>query len=187
MPKLSPMQRQKIRKKTKVRELDPSETVGELNIVPFLDIVVNLIMFLLMTTASVLAVVQIDAQLPTLARGVGGGGSEAQTPLNLLVSLVPNGVVVTGSGGKLAPGCTRAANSASNSIVSVRKKNGKYDWQGLTDCVLKVKKNHPDETQVKMTADPVIEYEHFVSAMDAVRHNDGEEVFPEVLIVGGVR
>jgi len=64
MPHLTPAQRQYIRKRTKVEDLDPSEMAGELNIIPFLDIVVNLIMFLLMTTTVVLAVVQIDTELP---------------------------------------------------------------------------------------------------------------------------
>ena len=48
---LSPRQKAYIRKKSKVHDLDPSEASGELNIVPFLDIVVNIIMFLLTLTA----------------------------------------------------------------------------------------------------------------------------------------
>ena len=50
MPNLSPQQRAYIRRRTRVHEPDPSELSSELNIIPFLDIVVNLIMFLLATS-----------------------------------------------------------------------------------------------------------------------------------------
>ncbi|MEZ4286788.1 MAG: hypothetical protein R3A47_01285 [Polyangiales bacterium] len=43
------------RKRTKHVDLDPSELGDELNIVPFLDIVVNLIMFLLLMVTSAVA------------------------------------------------------------------------------------------------------------------------------------
>jgi biopolymer transport protein ExbD len=62
-----------------------------------------------------------------------------------------------------------------------------YDWQGLTDCVARVKQQFPEERQVTISADPLIEYQHLVGAMDAVRLQGTEELFPEVLLSGGVR
>jgi biopolymer transport protein TolR len=79
---LSPRQKAYIRKKSKVHDLDPSEASGELNIVPFLDIVVNIIMFLLTLTAYIVATSELDARLPTTARG-GRGGVQQQASLNL--------------------------------------------------------------------------------------------------------
>lgn len=185
MAKLTGAQRQYIRKKTKVEELDPSEMAGELNIIPFLDIVVNLIMFLLMTTSSVLAVVQIETQLPSYKRGVGGRASAPQEPsLNLNVTVTENGVIVTGSGGKLAPGCTT---TASGRVLTVPKKGKDYDWAALTSCAAQVKSEFPDETQVIVSADPLIEFETVVLAMDALRAQDDKELFPQVLLSGGVR
>src|SRR5688500_19840485 len=102
---LTPAQRSYIRKKTKVADLDPSEMVGELNIVPFLDIVVNLIMFLLMTVVTVLAVTQIDSKLPDYRAGVGGRAANQEPSLNLNMTITANGLIVAASGGKLAPGC----------------------------------------------------------------------------------
>ena len=69
--KLSARQRIYVRKHTRTRDLDQSETVGELNIIPFLDIVVNLIMFLLITTEAVLLISQIESDLPKITRGRG--------------------------------------------------------------------------------------------------------------------
>src|ERR1700748_413894 len=104
MPKFTPKQRAYIRKHSKDPHLDPSEMVGELNIVPFLDIVVNLIMFLLATTEAVLLISQIESDLPKIAKGR-SKSSDVATPLNLSVSVTDGGVIVSGSGGKLAPGC----------------------------------------------------------------------------------
>jgi biopolymer transport protein TolR len=179
-------QRNYIRKRSKVQHLDPSEMVGELNIVPFLDIVVNLIMFLLATTEAVLLISQIESDLPKIARGRSRGG-DVSTPLNLNVTVTEGGVILTGSGGKLAPGCTTVEQSRN---LTVPKKGGKdYDWPGLTDCVSKIKSQFPDEDTVTVSADPQVQYEHLVAAMDAVRSRpkDKEELFPKVLVSVGVR
>ncbi len=184
MAQLTPAQRQYIRKKTKVHDLDPSEMGGELNIIPFLDIVVNLIMFLLVTIISAVAIAQIESQLPEYRRGVGSRSAAPEATLNLNVTVVQAGVIVTGSGAKLAPGC---GTTASGNVITVPKKNGQYDWQGLTDCAARVKSEFPEERQVIITADPLIQYEHLVAAMDALREKGSEELFSEVLISAGVR
>lgn len=182
--KLTPLQRSMVRKKTKEHFPDPSEMAGELNIVPFLDIVVNLIMFLLATTAVVLQTAEIEAQLPQLNRGVGRRSNEPTSTLNLNITVTDSGVIVTGSGGKLAPGCQTVA---AGRVITVPKKNGDYDWEGLTECAAHVKREFQDETQVIVGADPSIHYEHVVHAMDAVRAKGNEELFPDVLLSAGIR
>ncbi len=97
MAHFTPKQRAYIRKRSKKVHVDPSETVGELNIVPFLDIVVNLIMFLLATTEAVLLIAQIESDLPKLARGR-SKGADVATPLNLNITVTDAGVIVSGSG-----------------------------------------------------------------------------------------
>jgi biopolymer transport protein TolR len=184
MPKYSPRQRGYIRKRSKIVELDPSEMAGELNIVPFLDIVMNLIMFLLATSEAVLLISQIESDLPKISRGGGKPKDSVQTPLNLNVTVTGNGVIVSGSGGKLAQGCEGTEISAN---ITVPKKKELYDWPGLTACVQKVKSQFDDEDSVTVSADPQIEYEHIVAAMDAVRSKGDKELFPRVLISVGVR
>lgn len=185
MPKLTPQQRAYIRRRSKYHEPDPSEIAGELNIVPFLDIVVNLIMFLLATSEAVLAIIQIEAQLPQLSGG-GAPKDKKEPGLNLNVTVTENGVIVTGSGGKLAPGCQDVATGR---VITVAKKDGKYDWAALTDCVTKIKAvpQFADENEVIIGADPMIQYEHVVAAMDAVRGTADKELFPQVLLSAGVR
>jgi len=184
MPNFTPRQRAYIRKRSKVPDLDPSEMMGELNIVPFLDIVVNLIMFLLATTEAVLLMAQIEMNSPKIARGRSKSKEEVQTPLNLNVTVTDKGVIVSGSGGKLAPGCEGIEAGGS---VTVPKAKAGYDWAALTECAVKVKSKFEDETTVTISADPTIHYEHVVAAMDSMRSKGDDELFPQVMIAVGVR
>ena len=183
--KLTARQRIYVRKRTKHVDLDPSEMGGELNIIPFLDIVVNLIMFLLVTSEAVLLIAQIESNLPKIAKGRSKSKTEeVQTPLNLNVTVTDNGVIVSGSGGKLAPGCEGIQTGR---VVTVARKGKEYDWSALTECVAKVKTKFEEEDTVTISADPQIHYEHVVAAMDAVRTKDETELFPEVLVSVGIR
>jgi biopolymer transport protein TolR len=185
MAKLSPRQRSYVRKRAHKHDLDPSEMVGELNIIPFLDIVVNLIMFLLATSEAVLLIAQIESDLPRIARGR-ASNQPVQTPLNLNVTVTDAGALVTGSGGKLAPGCEQIEGAGSRS-VTVARRGKDYDWNGLTECVSRIKATYGEEDTVTVSADPQIEYEHVVAAMDAVRRKGDKDLFPHVLISVGVR
>jgi len=182
--KFTARQQTYIRKRTKVHELDPSEAAGELNIVPFLDIVTNIIMFLLATTAYVLTTCELDAHLPVIGRG-GGGGSPDQATLNLSVTVTERGIIVAGSGGKLQPGC--ATTGTGNIITVARRADGTFEWPALTQCLVVVHGQFPDEHQVILTADPNIEYGNIIAAMDAVRSQGTTDLFPDVMLSAGVR
>ena len=184
MSKFSPRQRAYIRKRSKHVELDEAEAAGELNIVPFLDIVMNLIMFMLATSESVLLISQIESDLPKISRGRSKRAADITTPLNLNVTVTSKGVIVTGSGGKLAKGCDGIAVGDG---ITVPIAKGDYKWAELTTCVVKGKSKFQDETTVTISADPQIEYEHIIAAMDAVRNKGEDELFPNVLISVGLR
>jgi biopolymer transport protein TolR len=181
---LTSAQRKYIKKRTKMEDLDPSEKAGELNIIPFLDIVVNLIMFLLATTEAVMLISQIETDLPKISKGRSKGG-EVSTPLNLNVTVTEKGVIVSGSGGKLAPGCQTT--DTGRTITVPIKNNGQYDWKGLTECAARVKATFKDEDTVTVSANPQINYEYVVMAMDAIRNKGKTALFPKVLISVGMR
>ncbi len=185
MAKLTATQRAYIRKRSKYEEPGPDELDEELNIVPFLDIVVNLIMFLLMVTSTIAFYAQVEASLPSYSRGGVGRRSADDQPLNLTVTVTDRGIIVAGSGGKLAPGCET---TGSGEVITVPMNGRDYDWAALRACVAKVKQEFPDETKVTVSADPLVEYRDLIAAMDAVRETDDEEeLFPEVLLSAGVR
>ena len=181
--KLTSAQRALIRRRTRIAEHDPREVGGELNVVPFLDIVVNLIMFLLVTTASVMAIAQVEAQLP--AYGPPCRGAACPDPgLRLGVTLTEAGIVVAGSGGRLAPGC---ADLSTGPEPTVPRRGRRFDFEALSRCAAKVKERFPMEREVVLGADPTIPYEDLVGAMDALRHQGDTALFPEVIVSAGVR
>jgi biopolymer transport protein ExbD len=182
--KLTSKQRRFVKRKTKQHELDISELDDELNIVPFLDIVINLIMFLLMTISSVAFFAQVDATLPTLGSSRGSRGAEET--LDLKVHITDEGIMMAGSRGKLAPGCHE---TAPGRVFAVAPTQGgaDYDWAALTECAATLKTAFPNETRVTLSADPAIQYEHVIHAMDALRSRGDDDLFPEVLLSGGIR
>jgi hypothetical protein len=102
----------------------------------------------------------------------------------LNVTLTDGGIIVTGSGGKLAPGCQDVS---SGRVMTVPKKGNDYDWAALTDCASKIKARFSDEKEVIVGADPMIHYEFIVAAMDALRGNKQQPLFPKVLLSAGIR
>ena len=186
MAKLTGRQRAYVKKHSKFHELDASELDEELNIIPFLDIVINLIMFLLMSVSAVAFFSQVEATLPQYSSGRAGTRSTAnENALNLMVTITEQGIIVTGSSGKLAPGCET---TAPGRVITVPRRGTSYDWAALTRCAEKIKETFADEHRVTVGADPTIFYEHVIHAMDAVRTSTaGEELFPEVLLSAGVR
>ncbi len=173
--KLSAGQRAKIRRLSAPKELAADEEGGELNIVPFLDIVMNVLMFVLATvTTTFLAT--IDSFPPKR----GGRGGPSTPTLNLTVIVVPEGFSVKASGGSIAPGCRDTGSG-----ITVPKAGNEYDYKGLNTCVGIVKREAPeevrDETSVTISANPNIPYQVIIGTIDACRKDEqGQDLFPDV-------
>lgn len=173
--KLSAQQRSKIRRLSAPKEHAPDEAGGELNIVPFLDIVTNVLMFVLATIS-----VTFTATIDTFPPRAGGGARAPTTPtLGLTVLVVPDGFSLKARGGNVAPGCNDTGPG-----IAIPTKNGDYDFEGLKACAQKLKSaavEFKDEMGVTISANPPIPYQVVIGTMDAVRKNDtGEDMFPEV-------
>lgn len=165
MGKLSAAQRGKIRRLSQPRELSPDEEGGELNIVPFLDIVVNILIFVLATVA-----VTFTSTIETTPPAAKGTGVRTATPtdtLNLTVLIVNEGFSLKASGGSVATGCQGVGAG-----ISIPKKGTQYDFDGLTACAARLKASNPayaEEDQVFIGANPGTEYQLLVKVMDALR------------------
>ncbi|HEY6080220.1 MAG TPA: biopolymer transporter ExbD [Polyangiaceae bacterium] len=174
---LSAAQRGKIRRLSQPRELSPDEEGGELNIVPFLDIVVNILIFVLATVA-----VTFTATIVTNPPANKGPGVRAEIPtqaLNLSVFIVSDGFSLKASGGNIAPGCNDAGAG-----IAVPKQSGNYDFAGLTACASRLKgssADFADETQATITANPGVEFQTVVAVMDALRTTPtGDNLFENI-------
>src|SRR5262245_51862513 len=106
--KLSVAQHAIIRRKAKPKQVDVADEGGELNIIPFLDIVVNVLMFLLATiTTTFTATIAVPA--PRANNGPSAPGSSEE--VNITVKIVRDGYIVGAPGGFLQPGCTSVASA----------------------------------------------------------------------------
>jgi len=178
---LTPRQRLKVRKATRRKEPDPSEAGGELNIVPFLDVVVNLMLFLLATTAATMAVAQTTAELPATCSG---RCEDHREGLDLSVTVADSGVVVAGRDGGIAPGCGGTTDGPG---VTVPRTAEGHDFAALRACLERVHARFPDEREVILSADPSVSYEELIGAMDAARGSADAPLFPDVRLSAGVR
>ena len=148
------------------RRLRPKEDeeVGDLNIVPYLDILMNLIIFMLlsMTGLAVFGIVNVNA--PSYGAPSAGASDQPQEqPLLLTVSVGKDGFTVAAKGAVLG-----GAEGAGGPTVP-KKPNGEYDFVGLNAKMAEIKTAFPNESKVIIAADPDVQYEAVVGTMDATR------------------
>jgi len=171
MDPLSAQQRNKIRRI--VAEPPLEEGAGELNVVPFLDIITNVLMFVLATVA-ITFTATVDVSPPR--RGI---RPATEAKLDLTVIVVDGGFALKAQGGNVAPGC-----EGTGAGLAVPKRDGAYDFTGLEACARKVKQSVPafaGESNVTISASPNIPYDVVISTTDALRTSkDGDPLFPDV-------
>jgi biopolymer transport protein ExbD len=171
---LSSAQRARIRRLSAPAEAEAAEN-GELNVVPYLDIVMNIMMFVLVTVS-----VSFASTIPTAAAGP--VRPTEKRGLHLTALITREGVALKTAGGALAPGC-----SGFGAGMTVPSVDGAYDLASLATCARRVKnEGGPDETQVTVTASPNVPYEVVIEVMDALRADGEGALFPEVTL-GAVR
>jgi len=174
-PALSAAQRAKVRRLSRPRELSPDEEGSELNIVPFLDIIVNILIFVLATVA-----VTFTATITTSPPASGGVRKEIESSaLNLTVIIVNDGFSIKASGGNVAPGCAGVGPG-----LAIPRRGGEYDYAGLNTCVARLKHANADfatERQAFINANPGTPYQEVVHVADALRASpSGEVLFDEI-------
>jgi biopolymer transport protein ExbD len=166
--KLSAAQRAKVRRLSQPKELAPDEEGGELNIVPFLDIITNVMMFVLATVT-----VTFTATIETNPPKAGGSGAKPTTPtLGLTILIVNEGFSIKARGGNVAPGCNDIGPGLAVGKAPNEKGEQDYDYKALTSCVAKLKASSPDfadETTVTVSANPNIPYQAIIGTIDAIR------------------
>jgi biopolymer transport protein TolR len=173
--------RAKLRKLHDDHEEEEMEN-GELNLVPYLDIVTNVIMFLLMTTTVSAALSNINVSLPTSSSRTEPGPVDPnpKQDLNLTVQISDKGFIVAASGAVLFE------NDVPGKLPTIPKKGAEFDWVGLSKKMGLIKDNFKEETKVIINANPEIPYENVVQTMDSIRNDGPRVLFPDVLLSAGV-
>jgi biopolymer transport protein ExbD len=171
---LSAAQHAKIRRLSKPAEAAPGDEAGELNVVPFLDILMNVMMFVLASVS-----VAFVSSIPTSA-AMAGPTSSVRPPegLELAALVTSQGVALKTKGGAISPGCGGMGGG-----ITIPMRDGAHDFTALTECARRIKGSRPDlvdETHVKVSASPDVAYETLVSVMDALRRDEHGALFPDV-------
>jgi biopolymer transport protein TolR len=159
-----------------VEELE--EEAGELNLVPYMDIVTNIIIFLLASVVNQVALTNINVSVPTISAGGGAASDEPppeKPPLNLTVSVGASGFTVAAAGGVLP--------------LIPKLPTGQYDYKSLTVKLKEIKSDptNAEETKANFNADANIPYDIVVATLDAMRQGeDGKILFPDVAFAAGI-
>lgn len=120
----------------------------ELDITTFLNLMVVLVPFLLITAVfSRITIMELD--IPA-----GASGTVDKPKVSIEVIVRKDRLELGNGQGVVA----RLANV-----------NGKYDLEKLSDYLQKIKGNYPDKTDATILIEPDIEYDYMVQVMDAVR------------------
>jgi biopolymer transport protein TolR len=160
--------------KRKLRTRD-REDGGELNIVPYLDILMNLIMFMLLSITGLSAFGILNVSAPNYGGPSTQITEEGDKPKLLLTVLISKkGFYVAATGGVL--GQQQAQPNPGEAPPSIAKKaDGTYDYTALTESMVNVKKEFPTESKVIVGAEGDIPYEVLVQTMDAIRETPGRD------------
>jgi biopolymer transport protein TolR len=139
----------------------------ELNLVPYLDIMVNLVIFLLFSYQVVIEMCRIDILAPAYGTD-GPGPSTPQTTITIAAS---------------KSGYTVLSTDTMMGVIEVpRLPSGAFDTDTLHTKMLDWKKNFKLQDGVVLTADSDTPYEVIVQTMDAVRKDGDTTMFPEVML-----
>ena len=151
------------------RRVREEEETGELNIVPYLDVVVNLVMFMLLSMTGLITLGVLNVSAPKIGGEAAGASAaaEAGPKLLLTVAIGKQGFYIAGAGGVL--GTDANASDLSRPPTVALKGDGKYDYPELSRQLALIKEKFPNETQVILSADGEVVYDILIQTMDACR------------------
>ncbi len=147
----------------------------ELNLVPYLDVMVNLVLFMLVTITSFLSFTILNASIPQIAPDSAQVEEKHKKEELLLV------VRVLGDAYRVDPSVQGGASIGQRRFP---KKGDLYDVDSLRNMMVELKQRFKDEEKVMIVAEPAINYETIIKTMDAVRETEPslENLFPEVTL-----
>jgi biopolymer transport protein ExbD len=133
----------------------------------FLNLMVVLVPFLLIT-AVFSRITIVELSLPSSA-----GGAAAPNDPSFRVE-----VIVRDAGLEISNGAMV--------IATIPKVEDEYDLQKLSELVLSLKRDYPDENDASVLLEPDIEYDHLIQVMDVVRSmerpGEGDEEITRVAL-----
>lgn len=139
----------------------------DLNLVPFLDIMVNLIMFMIVVTAYIVEL----REAPVIAPAYGSGsGSSAEKPKPFItVALSSKSIALLGSSSEIP-------------AQELVKQGENYPYEEFTQVLRTYKNEYTVADNLVLTADATVPYKVVVATMDAARSDRQGPLFPGVTL-----
>ena len=139
------------RNRPKAESFD-TDIMRVLNLIPMMDILTVLVIFLLIT-AVFTHITIMELSIPTQA-----GGSAVNMP-NFSIE-----VIVRKAGLEIANGSSVEA--------AIPKKDNKYDLEMLSKMLTRLKAQYPEKADATVLIEPDIQYDYLIQIMDAIREAD---------------
>src|SRR3954470_24873001 len=130
--------------KRKIRPKEEEET-GELNIIPYLDILMNLIIFILLSMTGLATFGILNVNAPNYGGAGASNDPQEKPPLLLTVAISPKGFFLAATGGVL-PGGAEGAQAAApgEGVPTVAKRaDGAFDYEALNAKMKEIKGAFP--------------------------------------------
>ena len=164
------------RRKLKPREEEES---GELNIIPYLDILMNLILFMLLSINGLAAFGIVNVSAP----GYGAPSTTVAPPENPEQPRLVLSVLISKKGHFINSENAILGQDGAPTIALTG--DGSHDYASLNAQMVKLKSAFPSETKVIVAADPEIPYDTLIQTMDAIRETREKPhraLFPDVTL-----
>ncbi|MFH1262079.1 MAG: biopolymer transporter ExbD [Pseudomonadota bacterium] len=148
----------------------------DLNLIPYLDMMTMLVMFMLVTITSFLSFTILNASIPQLAPDAAQVKQQPQKKeqLLLMVRVTKNGYLVDPNvqGGMSIP------------RQEIPKKGAGFDMETLKIIAEKLKERFPQESRVLIISEPAIVYDDIIKTMDVLREKQPgtDDLFPDVTL-----
>jgi len=149
-----------------------SKETYDIDVTTFLNLMVVLLPFLLITAVfSRMTIVELN--LPSSS----GGPSSHEDNFRIEVIVREEGIEIS---------------NGSSIIASVPKKNDEFDLETLSDFMIELKRDYPNQDAASVLMEPRIPYDYLIRVMDVVRSvevtksievTDDEQAEPEIQLV----
>jgi biopolymer transport protein ExbD len=149
----------------------------EINLIPYLDVMVNIIIFLLLTMNNFLPLGMVSIYPPATMDSDTKIEENKDKPkqkwedLALSVFITKEGFVIASSVGKIP--------------MIPKKSDDDWDFDALSKVATDIKTAIPVDATVILGADPSIKYNILIKTMDTLRGQGGKPLFPYVQLSPG--
>jgi biopolymer transport protein ExbD len=152
---------------------ESGDAAEEINLVPYMDIVTNIIIFLLASVVNQVPLAAINASSPTISGELTREPDVAPDPppLNLTVTVTADSFIIAASGATLPPIANRGPG---------------HDFAALAAKLRTIKATYPGETRIFFSADAALPYDTVVRTLDTVREDGAGPLFPDVAFAAGI-